>query len=68
MPYYVTSRVIEALNANGKSLLGSKVLLLGITYKRDVADIRESPALKLLHLLQQRYQSNSLIRFLFSLS
>ena len=54
MPYYVTSRVIEALNADGKSLLGAKVLVLGVAYKKDVADVRESPALKLIQLLRER--------------
>jgi len=51
MPYYVTSRIMDALNARGKSLSNAKVLVLGVTYKGDVADIRESPALHLLELL-----------------
>jgi UDP-N-acetyl-D-glucosamine dehydrogenase len=51
MPYYVAYRIMEALNAQGKSLNGAKVLVLGITYKRDVADTRESPSLRLLELL-----------------
>jgi len=54
MPYYVTSRVIEALNADGKSLLGAGVLVLGVAYKKDVGDVRESPALKLIQLLRER--------------
>src|SRR4030042_652366 len=51
MPYYVTSRIMDTRNAQGKSLSNAKVLVLGVTYKGDVADIRESPALRLLELL-----------------
>ncbi len=51
MPYYVVSLVMEALNAQGKSLSGSRVLVLGMAYKKDVGDIRESPSLKLVELL-----------------
>jgi UDP-N-acetyl-D-glucosamine dehydrogenase len=51
MPYYVVSRIMDALNARGKSLSKAKVLVLGVTYKGDVADTRESPALRLLELL-----------------
>jgi len=54
MPYHVVSRLMEILNARGKSLDGSKILLLGITYKKDVGDLRESPALKILSLLQNK--------------
>ena len=54
MPYYVVSRIADALNEQGKSLKDSRILVLGVTYKRDVADLRESPALKLIHLLVQR--------------
>lgn len=54
MPYYVTSRIMDALNARGKSLSNAKVLVLGVAYKRDVADIRESPALRLLELLTDK--------------
>ena len=54
MPYYVTSHIMEALSARGKSLSGAKVLVLGITYKRDVADIRESSSLKLVQLLHEK--------------
>jgi UDP-N-acetyl-D-glucosamine dehydrogenase len=54
MPYYTVSRIIQALNDRGKSLKGAKVLLLGVTYKRDVADIRESPSLKLIGLLREK--------------
>ncbi len=54
MPYYVTSCIMEALNAQGKSLNGAKMLVLGVAYKKDVADIRESPSLKLMQLLQEK--------------
>ncbi len=51
MPYYVMERAMELLNAQGKPLKGAKVLLLGVAYKRDVDDTRESPALKISKLL-----------------
>ena len=54
MPYYVVSRVMEALNSQGKSLNGAKVLVLGVAYKKDVEDIREPPSLKLIRLLQEK--------------
>jgi UDP-N-acetyl-D-glucosamine dehydrogenase len=54
MPYHVVQAVAEALNAREKSLKGSRILLLGIAYKKDVDDPRESPSLKLLELLTQR--------------
>jgi len=52
MPEYVVFKVREALNSQGKSLKGSEVLALGVAYKRDVDDSRESPALKILELLE----------------
>ena len=51
MPYHVVDAVANALNERQKSLKGSKVLLLGVAYKKDVDDLRESPSLKLLELL-----------------
>ena len=54
MPYYVASRIMQALGTQGKSLSGARILVLGVTYKKDVADIRVSPSLKLIQLLQQR--------------
>jgi UDP-N-acetyl-D-glucosamine dehydrogenase len=54
MPYHVIEAVSEALNEREKSLKGSKILLLGIAYKKDVDDLRESPSLKLLELLTER--------------
>jgi UDP-N-acetyl-D-glucosamine dehydrogenase len=54
MPQHVVGRVMEALNAAGKPLRGSRVCLLGVAYKRDVDDARESPAFVLMELLKQR--------------
>lgn len=54
MPYYVVSCIMEALNTQSKSLNGASVLVLGIAYKKDVKDIRESPSLKLILLLQEK--------------
>jgi UDP-N-acetyl-D-glucosamine dehydrogenase len=54
MPHYVVSLVSEALNKVRLPLNGSRVLLAGVSYKRDVDDIRESPALDLLGLLHER--------------
>jgi UDP-N-acetyl-D-glucosamine dehydrogenase len=54
MPYYVVSRIMGALNSKGKSLKKAKVLVLGVAYKKDVEDIRESPSLKLIRLLREK--------------
>lgn len=55
MPGYVTNKLSEALDQRaGKSLNGAKILLLGMAYKKNVADIRESPAFAIMHLLQKR--------------
>jgi len=54
MPEHVVNRVAEALNAHGKPLKGSRVLVLGLAYKRDVDDVRESPSVTLIELLQAR--------------
>jgi UDP-N-acetyl-D-glucosamine dehydrogenase len=54
MPYHVVDAVAGALNERQKSIKGSKVLLLGVAYKKDVDDLRESPSLKLLELLTER--------------
>ena len=54
MPYNVVEAVGAALNEREKSLKGSKILLLGVAYKKDVDDLRESPSLKLLELLTER--------------
>jgi len=54
MPHYVVRLVTDALNEDHKSLKGSRVLLLGMAYKNDVADTRESPAIDIMKLLEQR--------------
>jgi UDP-N-acetyl-D-glucosamine dehydrogenase len=54
MPYNVVEAVAHALNDRQRSIKGSKILLLGVAYKKDVDDLRESPSLKLLELLTQR--------------
>jgi len=54
MPYFVVQRVTEILNDRGKSLGGANILVLGLAYKRDVGDDRESPSLKIMNLLRQR--------------
>ena len=54
MPYHVVSALGAALNEREKSVKGAKILLLGVAYKKDVDDLRESPSLKLLELLTAR--------------
>jgi len=53
MPYHVASNVSRALNQYGKPLNGSSVLVLGVAYKKDIDDLRESPALTIIELLQK---------------
>jgi UDP-N-acetyl-D-glucosamine dehydrogenase len=54
MPYYVVRKTLEALGDRGKCLKGARVLILGIAYKRDVDDMRESPSLKLIELFEAK--------------
>lgn len=54
MPHFVVEKIQNALNDHSKPLRGSHVHLLGIAYKRDIDDVRESPALDILHLLRNR--------------
>ncbi|MGZ8829557.1 MAG: nucleotide sugar dehydrogenase [Thermoanaerobaculia bacterium] len=54
MPRYVVDRTVEAVNQLGKSILGAKVLVLGLSYKPDIDDDRESPSFELIELLQER--------------
>ncbi len=54
MPQYVLGKIADALNEKGKPLRGSQVLILGVAYKADVGDLRESPALDLIHLLREK--------------
>jgi UDP-N-acetyl-D-glucosamine dehydrogenase len=53
MPYHVIASVVAALNQRKKALNGSKVLVLGVAYKRDIDDLRESPSLTIIELLQK---------------
>jgi UDP-N-acetyl-D-glucosamine dehydrogenase len=52
MPYHVVSQIAGALNRHKKAVNGSKVLVLGVAYKKDIDDLRESPALTIIELLQ----------------
>jgi len=54
MPYHVIEAVASALNQRKKSLKGSRVLVLGVAYKKDIDDLRESPALTIIELLQKQ--------------
>ena len=54
MPFYVLSKLEQALKSRGKELQGARVLMLGLAYKKDIDDPRESPAFKLLELLEQK--------------
>lgn len=53
MPHYVVNKVFQALNTMGKPVQGSKVLVLGVAYKRDVEDVRESPAFDVIKALEK---------------
>jgi UDP-N-acetyl-D-glucosamine dehydrogenase len=54
MPYHVIASTISALNQQKKAINGSKVLVLGVAYKKDIDDLRESPALTIIELLQKQ--------------
>ncbi len=54
MPYYVVQRLMSALNGHRKSLAGSRVLVLGVAYKANIDDMRESPAIKITGLLRDK--------------
>ena len=54
MPSYVVNRLMDVLNQHGKALNGSKVMLLGVAYKGDIDDLRESPALKVWEVLEKK--------------
>ena len=54
MPEVVVERVADALNEKGKSVRGSRILILGVSYKRNVGDIRESPSLRVIDRLQRK--------------
>jgi UDP-N-acetyl-D-glucosamine dehydrogenase len=53
MPYWCIAKIARALNAHEKALKGSKIVMLGVSYKADIEDTRESPALKMIELLQE---------------
>jgi UDP-N-acetyl-D-glucosamine dehydrogenase len=53
MPHFVVDKVQNALNEAGKPVKGSRILVMGVAYKRDIEDVRESPALDVLLLLQR---------------
>jgi UDP-N-acetyl-D-glucosamine dehydrogenase len=53
MPYYVAAKLQRILNQRGRCLNGARVFVLGVTYKADVADPRETPARKVMELLQR---------------
>jgi UDP-N-acetyl-D-glucosamine dehydrogenase len=52
MPHYVVDKTVKALNEHGKSVLGAKVLVLGLAYKPDIDDDRESPSFEIIELLK----------------
>ena len=54
MPRYVTTKVQDALNMHSKSVKGSRILVLGVAYKRNIDDVRESPALDVMKLLEEK--------------
>ncbi len=54
MPKWVVGKIQDCLNEHGKPLKGSKILLLGLSYKPDLDDMRESPSLELMHLLEKK--------------
>ena len=54
MPYYVVEKVIGALNSKKKTIKSSRVLVLGLAYKKDIDDTRESPSLKIIELLMEK--------------
>ena len=53
MPEYVINRIMQILNEDGKALRGSKILVLGVAYKKDIDDVRESPVIKIIELLEK---------------
>ena len=54
IPYYVVAKIGDALNSHEKSIKGSNVLILGLAYKKDIGDTRESPAIKIISLLEKK--------------
>ncbi|HEY6909465.1 MAG TPA: nucleotide sugar dehydrogenase, partial [Myxococcales bacterium] len=54
MPHHVVERTMEALNEQGKALKGAKVLILGLAYKKNIDDLRESPSIRLIELFREK--------------
>jgi UDP-N-acetyl-D-glucosamine dehydrogenase len=54
MPYFCVEKIAHALNDHSKSVRGSRIAVLGVSYKAGVGDLRESPALKIIRLLRER--------------
>ena len=54
MPYYVVSKVVDKLNETEKSVKGSDILILGVAYKPNIGDIRESPAIDIIEILEEK--------------
>jgi UDP-N-acetyl-D-glucosamine dehydrogenase len=54
MPAFWVGKVAEQLNEDARSVRGSKVLVVGVAYKKDIDDVRESPAIDIMRLLQQQ--------------
>lgn len=54
IPYYVVSKIVDALNERRKSIKGAKILILGVAYKKDIDDPRESPSLAIMDLLRKK--------------
>jgi UDP-N-acetyl-D-glucosamine dehydrogenase len=53
MPYWCVGKIVRALNSQAKPLKGSRILVVGVSYKEDIGDMRESPALKMIELLRE---------------
>jgi UDP-N-acetyl-D-glucosamine dehydrogenase len=53
MPYYCVQRITRALNEHSKAVRGSRIVIFGVSYKAGVGDLRESPALKIMHQLKE---------------
>ena len=54
MPHYVVNKIMDGLNDDGKALMGARVLVLGVAYKSDISDVRESPALLIIEQLRKK--------------
>lgn len=61
MPHFVVDKAQSVLNERKKALNGSRILILGVTYKRDVADVRESPAMEIIELLEKKQATVSFV-------